>query len=57
MNLQFLKNRGNFIEMVNFFGRINNEIGDIVLVKAPKNTRYTSPTIQNFFLHIIANRA
>ncbi|XP_074363123.1 uncharacterized protein LOC141703531 [Apium graveolens] len=42
--------------MVKFIGRMNEDIGDIVLARAPKNTKYTSPTIQKEILHIIANR-
>ncbi|XP_073290429.1 uncharacterized protein [Primulina huaijiensis] len=38
--------RGNFIEMINFIGKINKSIGDIILEKAPKNAKYTSPDIQ-----------
>ncbi|KAK1354131.1 zinc finger MYM-type protein 1-like [Heracleum sosnowskyi] len=49
-------NRGNFIEMVRFCGRLNDNIGGIVLEKAPKNAKYTSPTIQKEVLHILADR-
>lgn len=49
-------NRGNFIEMIRFAGRMNEDIGHIVLEKAPKNAKYTSPTIQKEILHIFANK-
>ncbi|XP_047312578.1 zinc finger MYM-type protein 1-like [Impatiens glandulifera] len=50
------KNRGNFIEMIKLMGRLNVNIGDIVLKKAPRNATYTSPTIQKEILHIFANK-
>ncbi|XP_047314234.1 zinc finger MYM-type protein 1-like [Impatiens glandulifera] len=50
------KNRGNFIEMIKLMGRLNVNIGDIVLEKAPRNATYTSPTIQKEILHIFANK-
>ena len=37
-------------------GRLNVEIDDVVLQKAMKNTKYTSPTIQKKILHILANK-
>ncbi|XP_075483749.1 uncharacterized protein LOC142523900 [Primulina tabacum] len=49
-------NRGNFIEMINFIGKMNKSIGDIVLEKAPKNAKYNSPDIQKDFLNIISNQ-
>ncbi|XP_073057656.1 uncharacterized protein [Primulina eburnea] len=49
-------NRGNFIEMINFIGKMNKSIGDIVLEKAPKNAKYTSPDIQKDVLNIISNQ-
>ncbi|KAK1362664.1 hypothetical protein POM88_047138 [Heracleum sosnowskyi] len=49
-------NRGNFIEMVKFCGRMNDDISDIVLERASENAKYTSPTIQKEILHIFANR-
>ncbi|XP_047317558.1 zinc finger MYM-type protein 1-like [Impatiens glandulifera] len=50
------KNCGNFIEMIKLMGRLNVNIGDIVLEKAPRNATYTSPTIQKEILHIFANK-
>jgi hypothetical protein len=49
-------NRGNFLEMIRLMGRLNVDIDDIVLEKAPKNVKYTSPTIQKEILHILANK-
>ena len=37
-------------------GRLNVDIDDVVLEKAPKNPKYTSPTIQKEILHILANK-
>jgi hypothetical protein len=39
-------NRGNFMEMIRLIGRLNVNIDDVVLGKALKNVKYTSPTIQ-----------
>ncbi|XP_075524544.1 uncharacterized protein LOC142556945 [Primulina tabacum] len=49
-------NHGNFIEMINFIGKMNKSIGDIILEKAPKNAKYTSPDIQKDVLNIISNQ-
>jgi hypothetical protein len=49
-------NRGNFVEMIRLMGRLNVDIDNVVLEKAPKNTKYTSPTIQKEILHILANK-
>ncbi|XP_073035343.1 uncharacterized protein [Primulina eburnea] len=46
------KNRGNYIELINFLGRMNPEIGSI-LEKAAKDTKYTSAEIQRDILKII----
>ncbi|XP_057464029.1 uncharacterized protein LOC130753881 isoform X2 [Actinidia eriantha] len=43
------KNRGNLIEMIKLMGKLNVEINDVVLENAPKNAKYTSPTIQKKF--------
>ncbi|XP_057482633.1 uncharacterized protein LOC130769355 [Actinidia eriantha] len=50
------KNCGNLIEMIKLMGKLNVEINDVVLEKAPKNAKYTSPTIQKEILHILANK-
>ncbi|XP_022876937.1 zinc finger MYM-type protein 1-like [Olea europaea var. sylvestris] len=49
-------NRGNFIELVKVFAKMNVEIGEVVLDKAPQNATYTSPNVQKEILHIMANR-
>ncbi|XP_061961550.1 uncharacterized protein LOC133682280 [Populus nigra] len=49
-------NRGNFLEMIRLMGRLNVDIDDVVLEKASKNAKYTSPTIQKEILHILANK-
>jgi len=36
--------------------RLNVDIDDVVLEKALKNAKYTSPTIQKDILHILANK-
>ncbi|KAL5828108.1 hypothetical protein ACOSQ3_019943 [Xanthoceras sorbifolium] len=48
-------NRGNFIEMIKFAGRVNQEIAGIVLEKSPQNAKYTSSRIQKELLIILAN--
>ena len=49
-------NRGNFLEMIRLIGRLNVDIDDVVLEKALKNAKYTSPTIQKEILHILTNK-
>jgi len=49
-------NRGNFLEMIRLMGRLNVDIDDVVLEKAPKNAKYTSTTIQKEILRILANK-
>lgn len=49
------RNRGNFLELVKFQGELCKEIGDIILDKAAKNAKYTSPSIQQEILKIIAD--
>jgi hypothetical protein len=44
------------MEMIRLIGRLNVDIDDVVLEKALKNTKYTSPTIQKDILHILANK-
>ncbi|KAL5758535.1 hypothetical protein ACOSP7_021146 [Xanthoceras sorbifolium] len=48
-------NHGNFIEMIKYVGRVNQEIAGIVLENSPQNTKYTSPRIQKELLNILAN--
>ena len=49
-------NQGNFVEMIRLMRRLNVDIDDVALEKAPKNAKYTSPTIQKEILHILANK-
>ncbi|XP_073133423.1 uncharacterized protein [Henckelia pumila] len=48
-------NRGNYTELIKLLGRLNPEIGEIVLEKAARNAKYTSPLIQQEILKIIAD--
>ncbi|XP_073151973.1 uncharacterized protein [Henckelia pumila] len=48
-------NRGNFLELVNFQAELCKEIGDIVLSKAAKNSKYIAPSIQQEILKIISD--
>ena len=50
------KNRGNLIEMISLMAKLNVEINDVVLEKAPGNAKYTSPMIQKDILHILATK-
>ena len=50
------KNCGNLIEMISLMVKLNVEINDIVLEKAPGNAKYTSPMIQKDILHILATK-
>ena len=43
------------MEMIRLMGRLNVDIDDVALEKAPKNAKYTSPTFQKEILHILAN--
>jgi len=49
-------NQGIFLEMIRLMGRLNVDIDDVDLEKAPKNTKYTSSTIQKEILHILVNK-
>ncbi|XP_075655637.1 uncharacterized protein LOC142625795 [Castanea sativa] len=49
------KNRGNFIELIKFTSTFNDKIASVVLKNAPRNAKYTSPTIQKEILHILAS--
>ncbi|KAL5754155.1 hypothetical protein ACOSP7_022375 [Xanthoceras sorbifolium] len=48
-------NRGNFIEMIKYAGRMNQEIAGIILENSPQNAKYTSPRIQKELLNILTN--
>ncbi|XP_062009151.1 uncharacterized protein LOC133725784 [Rosa rugosa] len=49
-------NRGNVVEMVDSYGRMNEEVAKVTLENAPRNATYTSPRIQKEILSILANR-
>ncbi|XP_073050714.1 uncharacterized protein [Primulina eburnea] len=49
-------NQGNLIEMIKLMGKMDVNINNVVLEKAPKNAKYTSPDIQKEILHILAER-
>src|SRR5262249_11268293 len=49
-------NHENFIELLKFQARLNNEIVEVVLDNAPQNAKYTSPQIQKEILRILANK-
>ncbi|XP_073300240.1 uncharacterized protein [Primulina huaijiensis] len=42
--------------MINFIGKLNKSIKDIVLEKVPKNAKYTSPNTHKDVLNIISNQ-
>lgn len=44
------------MEIIRLIGRLNVNIDDVVLGKALKNAKYTSPTIQKEILYILANK-
>lgn len=48
-------NLGNFLEMLDAFGQMNKEVGEI-LNSAARNNTYTSPEVQKEVLNIMANR-
>ena len=49
-------NRGNFLEMVKLLALYNKEVNEVVLEKAPKNAKYTSPDVQKEILSILARK-
>ena len=51
----YSKNRGNFIELIKFTSTFNDKVASVVLENAPRNAKYTSPTIQKKILHILAS--
>ncbi|CAL8162773.1 unnamed protein product [Prunus armeniaca] len=51
-----LSNRGNFIEFIKAFSRMNVDVEKVVLEKAPGNAKYIAPMIQKEILHIFANK-
>ena len=49
------KNRGNFIELIKFTSTFYDKVASVVLENAPRNAKYTPPTIQKEILHILAS--
>ncbi|CAN0917608.1 Zinc finger MYM-type protein 1 [Linum grandiflorum] len=49
-------NQGNVKSWIHYSAKLNEEIKNVVLDKAPGNAKYTSPDIQKEILAIIANR-
>ncbi|KAK1390426.1 zinc finger MYM-type protein 1-like [Heracleum sosnowskyi] len=50
------KNQGNFLEMLKLLASYNPQVEEIILDKAPKNAKYTSPKIQKELLHVFARK-
>ncbi|XP_074347137.1 uncharacterized protein LOC141685964 [Apium graveolens] len=50
------KNQGNFLEMLKLLASYNPQVEEIMLDKAPKNAKYTSPKIQKELLHVFASK-
>ena len=49
-------NWGNFVELVKLISTYDHRVAGVVLENAPRNAKYTSPTIQKEILHIIASK-
>ncbi|CAL2239558.1 unnamed protein product [Prunus armeniaca] len=49
-------NRGNFVEILKSFARMNIEVEKVVLDKAPHNAQYIAHDIQKQILHIFATK-
>ncbi|CAL2232228.1 unnamed protein product [Prunus armeniaca] len=49
-------NRGNFIELIKDFSRMNVEVEKVILENAPGNAKYIASTIQKEILNIFANK-
>ncbi|XP_023752114.1 uncharacterized protein LOC111900456 [Lactuca sativa] len=50
------KNRGNFLQLLKLLASYNDEVANVILEKAPYNSKYTSGEIQKEILSIIANK-
>ena len=50
------KNRGNFLQLLKLLASYNDEVANVILEKAPYNSKYTSGDIQKEILSIIANK-
>nr|KAJ0225408.1 hypothetical protein LSAT_V11C100031820 [Lactuca sativa] len=51
------KNRGNFLQLLKLLASYNDEVANVILEKAPYNSKCTSGEIQKEILSIIANKA
>jgi hypothetical protein len=49
-------NQGDFIELIQVFGRCNIEIANVVFHKAFENAKYIALSMQKGILHIFANK-
>ncbi|KAI5318135.1 hypothetical protein L3X38_037843 [Prunus dulcis] len=49
-------NRGNFIELIKYTAQWNDKVAEVVLENAPRNAKYTAPSIQKQVLHILADK-
>jgi hypothetical protein len=47
---------GNFLEMIKILASYNDKVANVVLTNAPKSAKYTSHTIQNEILQVIARK-
>ncbi|XP_023729570.1 uncharacterized protein LOC111877281 [Lactuca sativa] len=47
-------NRGNFLELLQFYADRNDKVGHVVLKNAPKNSQMTSSSIQKDIVHVAA---
>nr|KAJ0213753.1 hypothetical protein LSAT_V11C400170500 [Lactuca sativa] len=47
-------NRGNFLELLQFYADRNDKVGRVVLKNAPKNSQMTSSSIQKDIVHVAA---
>jgi hypothetical protein len=52
----YSSNMGNFLEMVKLLASYNKDVKDVVLEKAPRNAKYTSPEVQKEILSILAQK-
>ena len=50
------KNCGNFLEMIQILASYNDKVTSVILKYAPKFVKYTSHTIQNEILYVIASK-
>ncbi|XP_042753304.2 uncharacterized protein LOC111915266 [Lactuca sativa] len=50
------KNRGNFLQLLKLLASYNDEVANVILEKAPYNSKYTYGEIQKEILSIIANK-